>query len=248
MRVTEITNKQNMSDLLICLAHFCDKHGPRVLMVTQCATDNDQCQELLLPDYPTDSYCESCLIHFPESSEVRSMRSTIGSTYYVSTQYSSIRYQLLTSITKRTFSEETMTYDGTPLVFYDDMRGCNFVIGFKLQDVNARGSERRYCLILTIDSRDNQRAMSQLSQNWEFIVSGFAKIIEYTRQKRAEEISKRQRQEFSTHGNNLTPMVGNYLRGSNLKIPKNLTELTSDSRFFLRLHKWNAFMLDRLNR
>ncbi|SCV99943.1 LAFE_0B05952g1_1 [Lachancea fermentati] len=229
---------------LISLAHFCDKHGPRVLLVTQCAENSE---ELLLPSYPTDSYCESCLINFGgfKDEGLCSMRTKLQSKHYVSTQYSSIRYQLLYSIVRYMFSEETMSYDGSPLVFYDNSKGLNLVIGFKLQDANARGNERRYGLILTLDSHDHLKDMALLSHHWEFIINGFNKMVGYIKKLRDDEIERKNRNE--TCGE-FTPIVGAYLRGNKLKEPRNLANLTNDELIFVRLHKWNTFMLDVLGK
>ncbi|EDO15558.1 hypothetical protein Kpol_1042p17 [Vanderwaltozyma polyspora DSM 70294] len=170
------------------------------------------------------------------------MRSNIGETSYVSTQYSSIRYQLLTLIIRKVFSEETMVYDGSPLVFYDDIRGLNLVMGFKLYDEHARGNERRYCLTFTIDSDDHQSSMKLLANNWNFIKCGFEKFIAYIRQTYESENEKR---EISNRDNdNLTPLVGTYLRANKVKISRNLVELIKDDMLFLRLHRWNAYLLN----
>ncbi|CAR21162.1 UDENN FLCN/SMCR8-type domain-containing protein [Lachancea thermotolerans] len=231
-----------MPNMLISLAHFCDKHGPRILLGTQFAKDGE---ELFLPDYPTDTYCDSCSIHFPGSDKSsRSMRSTLHSIDYVSTNYPSVRYQLISSVIRHIFSEETMTYDGSPLTFYDQSRGLNLVIGFKLQDNDARGDERRYGLILTIDSPDHASAMKLLSRHWEFVNYSFNKVIQYTKQQREDELRRRQ---ISESYGEFTPMAGSYLRGNKLKIPRNLAYLTNDDLLFVRLHKWNTYMLDVLN-
>lgn len=137
-----------------------------------------------------------------------------------------------------------MTYDGSPLTFYDQSRGLNLVIGFKLQDNDARGDERRYGLILTIDSPDHASAMKLLSRHWEFVNYSFNKVIQYTKQQREDELRRRQ---ISESYGEFTPMAGSYLRGNKLKIPRNLAYLTNDDLLFVRLHKWNTYMLDVLN-
>ncbi|KAK5779205.1 hypothetical protein RI543_003093 [Arxiozyma heterogenica] len=241
------------STVLISLTHFCDKHGPRIICVTQCSNsgitsnnniderqsdnvtftsnnqDNDEDkseiksipnsvkdafnvtggEELLVPNYPIDSYCDSCLLWFPpnpastDNSEpeindaIRSMRSILNNHAFVTTQYSSIRFQKLNSITRKVFSEETMIYDCSPFVFYDDIRGLNLSMGFKLYDENARGNERRYCLILTIDQPNIEFAMDLLSQNWNFILLGFKKIINHIKELHQIAIDRSNREKLS---------------------------------------------------
>lgn len=236
-----------ISSLLIFLTHFCDKHGPKVLLVTQCADTPEKCQELLLPSYPTDSYCHSCLIKFPNNQNNKSIRSIMNNSYFVSSHYSSIRYQLLNSITKKIYSEETMTYDGSPMMFNDSNRGLNLVIGFKLRDPFARGNERRYGLVLTIDIKDQQKAMSILTKNWHFVVGSFNKVIEYIKDKNMQRLERQKKNDSLS--SDFTPiMTGTYLRGENVKIPKNLTDLADDEFLFVRLHKWNAFILHKLGK
>lgn len=233
-----------MASMLISLSHFCDKHGPRILLVTQAAINGSTGDELLVPTYPTDSYCESCLLHFPKSSinDIRSLKSNIGSQCFVSTQYSSIRYQLLTLIIRRSFSEETMIYDGMPLVFYDDIRGLNLVMGFKLNDENARGNERRYCIIFTIDSRDHTSSMQLLSENWNFITGGFDRMMKYICNSHKQELERQNN--VNDEKSNFNLLGKTYLRGNKVKVPRNLAELTHDELLFIRLHKWNSFLLN----
>ncbi|AET38181.1 Lst7p Ecym_2453 [Eremothecium cymbalariae DBVPG len=238
-----------MNSLLISLTHFCDKHGPKVLLVTQCAKTLSECEKLLLPNYPTDSYCESCLILIPEENDIKSMRSVIGECYYVSTHYSTVRFQFLASLIKKIFSEETVSYDGSPLLFFDEIRGLNLSVGFKLEDPHARGNERRYCLVLTIDIRDQIQAMDVVSRNWKFILGAFSNMIEFIKQERRAEMKRTLKHNQILGTSNFSSMVsGTYLRGNNLKIPKNISNLTNDKLLFVRLHKWNSFILDRLGK
>lgn len=301
------------TNVLISLTHFCDKHGPRIICVTQCSnitgkhdnintnSNNTETnvrggEDLLVPNYPIDSYCESCLLQFPNNSksptpyslidsdsdyandksdEIRSMRTILNGKAFVTTQYSSIRFQKLNSITRKVFSEETMIYDCSPFIFSDDIRGLNLSMGFKLYDENARGNERRYCLILTIDQSDIESAMDVLSQNWNFILLGFKKIINYIIDQHQQVLNgmnnshdninnlnhlNQSNSGSRTNSNNShntigklglsstdgSPFTGNYLRANKTKIAKNLVELTNDKSIFIKLHKWNAYLISSL--
>lgn len=303
----------NSSNTLISLTHFCDKHGPRIISVTQCSNIEDKNdninittkgpepsirggENLLVPNYPIDSYCDSCLLQFPtnskahpvsspvdpnsdsgidENDEIRSMRTILNDKAFVTTQYSSIRFQKLNSITRKVFSEETMIYDCSPFIFSDDIRGLNLSMGFKLYDENARGNERRYCLILTIDQSDIESAMNILSRNWNFILLGFKKIISYIIDLHQQVLngindsndninnldninhSSPVSPTISNNSHNTvsrlglssvdgSPFMGNYLRANKTKIAKNLVELTNEDSIFVKLHKWNAYLLSSL--
>lgn len=261
--------------ILISLGHFCDIHGPTIIIVTQEGEIGNSGNELLLPDYPTESYCESCMVKIPDcdgsdengadvdteaevsttdtisentllpaSNVPRSIRSKLGEKSFVSSQYSAIRYQLLTSMIRKAFSEETMIYDGSPSVFYDESKGLNLVMGFKLHDPNARGNERRYCLILTIESVDETNAMGLIAAHWHFIVGGFSMMINAIKEKHAQNNDGLE----SNHDlqKNFTQDIGNYLRANKGKCARNLSELTNDKYTFLRIHKWNTYMIDTL--
>lgn len=229
--------------VFLTLAHFCDKHGPRVLMVTQTSNEIENSQELILPEFPKDSYCSSCLLRFPDTILTgTAIRSVFGSSSSISTQYSSIRYQLLTSIVRKTFSEETMSYDSSPFIFYDENRGLNLAVGFKLEDVHARGNERRYCFILSIDGAGLEHkndCMKIVTQHWQLIIESFGKIIEYIKNEAKQQLSNQQT-EFTQM------MGGTYLRANKQKLPVNLSELLGDQSIFLRIHNWNTFILRAL--
>ncbi|SCU77908.1 LAME_0A02630g1_1 [Lachancea meyersii CBS 8951] len=231
-----------MPNMILSLAHFCDKHGPRVLLGTQFAADGDS---LLLPDYATETVCESCSIHFPNNdTSSGSIRTRLRSRDYVSTNYPVVQYHLISSVIRHMFSEETMTYDSAPLSFFDQSKGLNLVMGFKIPDTDARGDERRYALLLTINSSDHASAMKLMSRHWEFTTYSFKKIIDYIKQRRDIEL----RRSFAQNTpREFTPMGGTYLKGNNFKTPRNLAQLTNDDLLFVRLHKWNTFILDVLN-
>lgn len=234
-----------MTPILLSLAHFCDKHGPKVVLVTQAGNIGDLSDgnELLVPNYSTDSYCESCLLHFPkeDTDGVRSMRSFMNDIPFVTTQYSTIRYQLLSYITKKAFSEESMIYDGSPLVFFDDTRGLNLVIGFKLYDENARGNERRYSFIFTVDSKDQDSATKILSDHWVFMINSFTKMIDFIK------LKHKQKLDHSKKGTIGNPFIStDYLKVNKLKTATNLLELTNDPMLFVRIHKWNSFVINSL--
>ncbi|CDO95952.1 unnamed protein product [Kluyveromyces dobzhanskii CBS 2104] len=207
------------------------------------ATDLNNCRDLLLPEYPKDSYCESCLLRLPDSnSNATSIRSVSQNFYSVSTQYSSVRYQLLSMIIKKTFSEETMSYDGSPFMFCDEHRGLNLAVGFRLEDVHARGNERRYCLILSLEKSDSwgeNEAFQILSDNWQFIIESFAKLINHVKIMSREQLNRRQTDFAQIMG-------GTYLRENKQKLPVSLADIVGDELIFLRIHKWNTFILAKI--
>lgn len=264
--------------IFMSLGHFCDIHGPTLICVTQEGKTGNNGNELLLPDYPAESYCKSCSLYFPDCSKVnenedvdtptptltslsireeppnsengktnqepRSIRSFIGKKPYVTTQYSAIRYQLLTSMIRKAFSEETMIYDNSPLVFYDDLKGLNLVMGFKLYDPNARGNERRYCLVLTIENSNQLDAMKIVAALWHFITDSFTLLINSLKEKHSQNCSDIEKPNVEENGFNHD--IGNFLRASKAKKDRNLSELTNDELIYLRIHKWNTYIVNTL--
>lgn len=260
------------------LGHFCDIHGPTLICVTQEGKAGNDGNELLLPDYPTESYCESCSLNFPDCSNLennneantpvqtltnlsvdddipngenrktsqkpRSIRSFFNNKTYVTTQYSAIRYQLLTSMIRKAFSEETMIYDNSPLVFYDDVKGLNLVMSFKLYDPNARGNERRYCVVLTIENTNQIDAMRIIAAFWHFITESFGMLINSLKEKHSKNCSSFEK---NAEDSGFNHDIGNFLRASKAKKGRNLSELTNDDLIFLRVHKWNTYIMNTLS-
>ncbi|KAL6942217.1 hypothetical protein ACO0QE_003385 [Hanseniaspora vineae] len=244
------------SHFFITLAHFCDIHGPRVIQVTQVARGAESLEQLLLRDYPTDAYCESCQFQFPNVDKqrekqhiphdvdikLRSMESHINSVHYVSTQYSATRYLLLSSIIKKVFSEETMVYDESPLLFYDEERGFNVAVGFKLQDNFSRGNERRYCLIFSISDVNEVLSMNIVQRHLEFLLSSFGRMIQFVKTQRNQVLLQLQQDQQ----NPFMP-TSSYLRSNTSKLPRSLSRLVEDEEFFVKLHKWNAYILTNID-
>lgn len=140
-----------------------------------------------------------------------------------------------------------MTYDSLPSVFHDSVQGLNLCMGFKLYDENARGNERRYCLIFTINNGQIHRSMKILSHNWNFIQLGFQKMIDHIKDSRLENLNSRNKDNTQTNSNSeFVSFMGNYLRANKSKIDKNLIELTDDKSLFIKIHKWNAYLINSL--
>lgn len=208
-----------MPQFVISIATFCDKHGPRIIQCTQSRPD-------VLPEYSHDSYCESCILHFPAGTPPTT--TTIRTANYTSTQYSGPNFNLMTSVVKKIFSEESTTYgDHQPMYFGDKVRGYNLLMGFKIADPLARGSERRYCMVVTCDEE------SSLLPHWELVLTFFHKSIDYLVAARARVLAKQ-----DNH-------VG-YLRGNRMKEPCGLSTLLEDDQLFVKLHRWNVLLLETL--
>lgn len=221
----------------ITLAHFCDKHGPKSILCTQKVTDLAQVEQFILPEFSKESYCMSCLFTVPPQAgssgtcgPTTTLRSVDGgSTAYISSQYSSFKFRMLNSVVKKCLSEETMNYDGRPVYFGDDFRGFSVCISFKIRDLEARGSERRYVIIV------NSEQERVILRNWDLILGKVGQCVEYIKQ--ASQRVQLAAHEGSDQNNNEI-----YLRGK-VHQPKSLATLVNDDEFFCKLHCWFADVL-----
>ncbi|CCH41799.1 Folliculin [Wickerhamomyces ciferrii] len=215
----------------ITLAHFCDKHGPRSIMCTQ-TTELSQMDQSTLPDFSKESYCKSCLLIYPKSTKgenVTTLRTEDTKTNhaFVSTQYSAIKFRVLNSIVRKCLSEEATIYDSKPMFFGDENRGYSMTQSFKIKDLEARGSERRYSFIVNCDQEH------QVLENWDLIKDSILVMIEYLQKSSLKiELENSKNHEI-------------YLRGK-VQHSKSLIEMLKDDELFLKLHLWNSKLLRKL--
>lgn len=217
----------------ISLAHFCDKHGPKSILCTQMTTV-DLVDQLVLPSFSKESYCKSCLLMFPKShsgENITTLRSQDpkSENVFLTTQYSSIKFRLLNSIVRKCLSEETTIYDSRPMYFGDELRGYSITQSFKIKDLEARGSERRYSFIVNCDNE------TLILQNWDFIVENITVIIDYLKESSIKiELQNSKNNEI-------------FLRGK-VQHSKSLIELLSDDELFVKIHLWNSKLLRKLTK
>lgn len=214
--------------LTILLAHFCDIHGPRSILSTQCTTLAPE--QHVLPAFSKESYCTSCLLLLPKKSTLdttlptTTLQTEWEGEVYATTQYSGARFRVLNSVVRKCLSEETPVYDARPMYFGDASRGYSITQSFKLKDLEARGSERRYAFIV------NSTEESEILDNWERIVEAVSLMIEFL-------IKGSKEHEVKSSSNNDI-----FLRGKNMQ-SRSMTELLGDDQLFLRIHLWNARLL-----
>lgn len=215
----------------ICLAHFCDKHGPRSLMCTQ-RVPSDSMDDFIASDFSKESYCKSCLLLYPKGLNDDKM-TTITTTLegedqsYTSAQYLTSKYRILNSVVRKILSEESTVYDSRPMYFGDGARGYSLTQCFKIKDLEARGSERRYSFIVNCDDE------RLIIDNWNIIIDNITTMIDYLK-----DSSKRIEIEHSSN-NDI------FLRGKNQQ-PRSLAELLRDDELFVKIHLWNIRLLKKL--
>lgn len=208
---------------MICLSHFCELHGPCSVICTQISSNSKNTKGLLLHSNSKLQTCQSCKLQLPE--DRRNLLTKSSSTEYVSTQYPVYqeRYKALTKLVMKTLSVETNPSLSKPLFLGDNACGYCLSRIFKIKDVNARGGERKYSLMVISDEE------VKIMKNWNVITKYLSEIISSIQVKVERVIQHKQKLNTTTNSNE------NYLRRLMVK-PKSLIELTGDSKIFVKLH------------
>lgn len=157
------------------------------------------------------------------------------STHFVSTQFPSNTdiYSSLRQTIVRIFTAETNADLSKPLYFGNSKHGYSLALTFSLVDKTARGSERKYSLIMTSDKE------SDLFQNYTFILTNLKEMV------KSILITARNKQSIlepsDLHNTDI------YLRRSaGLPKAKSMVEILQDEKFFIKVHMWASYMLDVL--
>lgn len=225
-----------MANYIVCLAHFCELHGPSIIICTQVTTP-DKKSEHILPSPTKLQTCASCKLILPDdrsnliSSSVNKKDDTTD--IYISTQYpgSQRRFTSLTKLVMKSLSVETSSDLTKPMLYGDTIYGYCMHKIFKIKDVNARGGERKYSYMVVSDSE------SDLLLNWNIISINVNEIINLI-QKQVELTMKKP---VNSHENSGI-LDGRYLRRSIVK-PKSIVELTDDDQIFVKFHLWAIELL-----
>ena len=234
-----------MTNYMVCLAHFCELHGPSVIACTQIIDERSVKENLLLANSRLAS-CLSCQFILPDSpiptltpTSTPTPTDLILEKVSISTHYPSSqkRYSALTKLVMKSLSVETMSDLSKPMFYGDAINGYCINQIFKVEDLNARGGERKYSLMVISDNE------SELLMRWEIVSIYFNVVIELI-QKKVAKANQVKQSESNNSSNNFgdgdsstNKMFDNerYLRRSLIK-PKSLTELTNDNEIFVRIH------------
>lgn len=221
-----------MANYIISLAHFCELHGPSTIICTQ-VTDPKYQQQHFVPSTSKLQTCASCKLMLPND-EVNIVTND-DSNVYISTNYPSLqkRYLSLTKLVMKSLFVETTSDITKPMFSGDIMNGYCISIIFKVKDINARGSERKYSLLVVSDSE------SELLENWDIISMYFHEVILLIQLQVSVSSEGSPKKEHGTYA-----MLDNerFLRRSMIK-PKSLVDLTNDINIFVKFHLWGIELL-----
>jgi hypothetical protein len=157
-------------------------------------------------------------------------------TYFISTQfptntdiYSSLRQTIV-----RVFTAETTADLSKPIIFGNSKHGYSIALTFALVDKTARGSERKYSIIITSNWE------SDLFENYTFILTNLNLIVRNI-------LKTAKAKQVQTDLSMDMPNTDIYLRRSaGLPKAKSMVEILQDEKFFVKIHLWAAFLLDAL--
>ncbi|CUM65347.1 uncharacterized protein PRCAT00002982001 [Priceomyces carsonii] len=234
-----------MANYIVCLAHFCELHGPSTIICTQVAP-LEQESLLLLPSNSKLQTCASCKFILPDNSAnlVTAERQEEGDRLFISSQYptSQKRYSTLTKLVMKSLSVETTANLPAPVFYGDDANGYCISKVFKIKDVNARGAERKYSLMVICDSE------TCLLAAWDLIGTYLNEIVSIIQDQVILAVEDALRQKRSgSNGDGSVLDNEHYLRRSMVR-PRSLAELTNDSQIFVKFHLWAMELLKDITR
>ncbi|KAL6450373.1 LST7 Protein LST7 [Candida maltosa Xu316] len=221
-----------MANFIVCVAHFCELHGPTIIICTQI-TSQTLVDDHILQSNARLANCQSCQLILPNSSANLTTKTTTNNSICISTHYpsSSKRYSVLTKLVMKSLSVETTSELSKPMFYGDAVTGYCINQIFKIEDVNARGGERKYSLMIACDDE------VELLNNWDIVSIYFNEIIDSIQTRVEEAKTKRKK-------NSNANVLDNerFLRRSLIK-PKSLVDLTDDDQIFVKIHLLSTELL-----
>lgn len=202
--------------------------------ITSVATDFEDLvtKEVANGLSPQPSYAKTSGLgaHFKMDAKMKSSQQEVSEKVtYVSTLYpqSERIFTCLTKLVMKCLSVEAVAEPLKPIFFGDTNTGYCLSRIFSINDLHARGGERKYALMVVCDS---ERA---LLSNWEMASAFIAEII-LLLQRNVETHMESTKLETGENGR--------YLRRAKT-IPRSLVQLTGDNEIFMKLHQCGTEVL-----
>ncbi|KAK9887031.1 hypothetical protein WA026_019957 [Henosepilachna vigintioctopunctata] len=211
-------------DAIVVLGHFCESHGPCVILCTQ------KCKKepLQTPHSLTVPWCESC-----QSVELDlALVSKNEKCCYVTTRtplQQDLAFLLKQAIVRSLSCEEESSKEGGTLYFGDNERGHIISHTFSLQDSLARGFHRKYSISMLM------RDKIHLLNLWPTIIPPI-KQIAYELQEKAAKINGAEQVQCSQR-------AVRQAQGSPGHQARSLPQLTGEPAIYAHLHMWFTWIL-----
>ncbi|KAK9739865.1 Vesicle coat protein involved in Golgi to plasma membrane transport [Popillia japonica] len=212
-------------DGILALGHFCESHGPCVILCTQrCETPPEQQG----PHTLTVPWCDSC-----QSVDLdQALLSKDDRSCYISTRtplQQDLAFLLKQATVRSLSCEEETSGEGSPLYFGDHERGHVLAHTFLVQDSLARGFHRKYTILMLM------RDKIHLLNAWPMLVKHIKEIVKDLKQAAAEVngVEQEHRSQRAVRQS----------QGSPGSTGRSLSQLTGKPAVFAHLHLWFSWML-----
>lgn len=211
-------------DAILALGHFCEVHGPCIILCTQRTNQQTPLQS---PHSLTVPWCSACQsIALDQAFISRSAKTECFIT--TRTPLKQDLAFLLKQAAVRSLSCEYEQNEGGTLYFGDNERGHVISHSFRVQDSLARGFCRKYALLMLM------RDKIHLLNSWPFIVPNFKRIA-LDLQNDAKKVNNSEQEEKPQRSLRQTSEQTNQNRS--------LSQLTSQPAIHAHLHLWFSWLL-----
>ncbi|GJQ71178.1 BHD [Trypoxylus dichotomus] len=205
--------------------HFCESHGPCVILCTQRCESPPEQQG---PHTLTVPWCDSC-----QSVDLdQALFSKDDKSCYVSTRtplQQDLAFLLKQATVRSLSCEEETNGEGAPLYFGDHERGHVLAHTFLVQDSLARGFHRKYTILMLM------RDKIHLLNAWPMLVKHIKEIVKDLKQAAAEVNGAEQEHR--------SQRAVRQAQGSPGSTGRSLSQLTGKPAVFAHLHLWFSWML-----
>jgi len=240
-----------MSAMIAALCHFCEVHGPSVVMVTQSLQDSnsiryfsdtgsDLSQLLKRNNFArkvSSSGCERCW-SLQNNETLLVTKDSEGKRNYASSQtvFNPDSEMVLKNAVIRAISCEVIAKREGSIVFSDPSVSTVFSNNFFVKDVKARGFQRFYSLVLLTKEREH------IISNVKLIQTLTAKIIENIKQKAKNMF------DIETSDDKAILAIMEKSKGSPNSALRNLRDVIGDQSFYESLHRNFVVILQSLEK
>ncbi|KAB0793146.1 hypothetical protein PPYR_12766 [Photinus pyralis] len=211
-------------DGILALCHFCETHGPCVILCTQ----RSKGEPLQTPHTLTVTWCEAC-----QSIDLsQALVSRDDKTTYVTTrtpQQQDLAFLLKQAAVRSLSCEEETSKEGGTLYFGDNERGHVISHTFTLRDSLARGFYRKYSIIMLMKDKIH------LLNSWPMLVKNMKEVVK-----------ELQTQADAVNGEEQAQRPQRALRqaqGLSRNSARSLSQLTGRPAVFGHIHLWFTWML-----
>ena len=236
---------------IVALCHFCEVHGPSVVMVTQSIQDtigdipnsNSFYEQIKNSSLQRNSGkitgCERCW-SLKNNQNLILSKDEEGKHSFVSSQTvlkNDIEILLKNAVNRAISCEVSVKREG-PLIFSNPSVSTVFANNFFLKDSRARGFQRYYSVLLLTKEREH------LISNLKLIESSTSQLIDH--------IKSMSKTTFESEATEVKDKVGNHdvfqrRRGSTIAL-RNLRDIVGDQNIFKIIHQQFVAMLQSMEK